>query len=166
LAGQETRRLRCRLESPSIGGRISALRGFTLIEVLVTVVILAIGLLGMAGLLSAGIKNTQSALLLSQATTEAYNILDCIRANRAAAEAGAYNIALSGTPSGSSLAATDLTDWKNRLASVLPSGQGGVTCGAAACPVGSTYTVTVQWVDVLPDGSRGNVNIQIQSQPL
>ncbi len=141
-------------------------QGFTLIEVLVTVLVLAFGLLGMAGLQSLGIRNTHSAYLLSQATAEAYNILDCIRANRTAAEAGAYNISLSSTPSGASLAAGDLANWKARLANVLPSGQGAVGCGAATCPAGSTYTVTVQWVDLQPDGSRGNVNIQIQSQPL
>jgi len=99
-------------------------QGFTLIEVLVTVLVLALGLLGMAGLQSLGIRNTHSAYLLSQATAEAYNILDCIRANRTAAEAGAYNISLGSTPSGASLAAGDLANWKARLANVLPSGQG------------------------------------------
>src|ERR1700733_499043 len=65
--------------------------GFTLIEVLVSMVILSIGLLGIAKLMLFSSRSNDSAYLRSQATELAYEILDNMRANRQEAIALTYN---------------------------------------------------------------------------
>jgi type IV pilus assembly protein PilV len=131
-------------------------RGITMIEVLVTIVVLAIGLLGLAGLQLNSLRFTYSAYQNSQATIMTNDILDRMRANPTAAVTGAYNIAIGSTPSASSctgagvncssanMAAADLFEWKQALAAVLPSGDGSVAQN------GELYIITVQW-----DDSRG-----------
>lgn len=54
--------------------------GFTLIEILVTVIVLSIGLLGLAGLQATSFKFNSTAYQRSQATSLAYDIADRIRA--------------------------------------------------------------------------------------
>ncbi|MEE8428746.1 MAG: type IV pilus modification protein PilV [Gammaproteobacteria bacterium] len=115
--------------------------GFTMVELLVAVLVLSVGLLGLAGLQAAGLRNNQSAYLRSQATILAYDVTDRMRANRAVADAGAYNIALGAGSSGGSVAADDLMEWKNNIAAVLPAGDGSVTNN------GGTFTILVQWDD-------------------
>jgi type IV pilus assembly protein PilV len=55
--------------------------GFTLVEVLVAALVLAVGLLGLAGLQLASMKSNHSAYLRSQATVAAYDLLDRMRAD-------------------------------------------------------------------------------------
>lgn len=69
-------------------------RGATLIEVLVAMLVLSIGLLGLAGMQMTALKSNQSAYYRSQATVLAYDIIDRMRANRADALNGVYDIAL------------------------------------------------------------------------
>ena len=115
--------------------------GFTLIEVLIAVLLLSIGLLGLAGLQMASLKNNGSAMNRSQATWIAYDVLDRMRANRTAALNGDYDIALAATaPSGTSRADIDLKAWKKELSS-LPGGDGAVTTSS------NTVTVLVRWND-------------------
>src|SRR5580658_10907158 len=72
--------------------------GFTILEVLVSLVILSIGLLGTAKLMLYSSHANDSAYLRSQATDLAYEILDNMRANRQQALAGAYTTALGAVP--------------------------------------------------------------------
>lgn len=137
--------------SPSL--RIARQGGFTLVEVLVTVIVLAIGLLGLAGLQLNGMRYTHSAYQRSQATILTNDIIDRMRANRATAEDGAYDIAIGAAASEVScrgtetnctpanLAAADLFEWKQALAAVLPAGDGAVQQD------GGSLTVTIQWDD-------------------
>lgn len=128
-------------------------RGFTLIEVLVTVIILAIGLLGLAGLQLGGLRYSFSAYQRSQATIMANDIVDRMRANRGVAESGAYDIAI-GDAAGSAscngsgkncstgaMADADLYEWKQALAAVLPLGDGSVGRN------GDLFVITIQWDD-------------------
>ena len=62
-------------------------RGFTLLEVLIAVMLLAVGLLGLAGLQAVSLRNNHSAYLRSQATMLTYDIIDSMRTNRSAAQA-------------------------------------------------------------------------------
>jgi len=95
--------------------------GFTLIEILVTVVVLAIGLLGLAGLQAAGLSFSSTAAQRSQATSLAYDIIDRMRANVNVARAGNYNIALgTATPAGATVAAIDLQQWRQAVINLLP----------------------------------------------
>lgn len=126
--------------------------GFTLVEVLVALVILSVGLLGLAGLHLNGLRNNESAYLRSQATLQAYDMVDRMRANLAGLEAGGYN-AITGPVSDPGcisagctplqIAAYDAFQWNTANAGLLPSGSGTVT-GTGA---GSVFTVTVAWDD-------------------
>lgn len=119
-------------------------KGVTLIEVLVTVVILSIGLLGLSGMHFHGLKNNQSAYFRSQATILAYTILDAMRANKTSALNEEYDASLTDTvTSDGTLAKIDLADWRSKLSSALPSGTGSIECtkSTAVCEV------IVQWDD-------------------
>lgn len=146
---------------------INKSRGFTLVEVLVAVLVLAIGLLGLAGLQVTGLRNNQSAYYRSQATQLAYDMADRMRANPAGTKNGAYNnpaaaqtaacLTIAGCPA-AQMAGNDAFEWNAILANQLPSGT-GVVCidgtptpvGTAAAPacdgVGNVYAVKVWWDD-------------------
>lgn len=140
--------------TPSL--RLRTQRGFTLIEVLVTVIILAIGLLGLAGLQLSGMRYTHSAYQRSQATILCNDVIDRMRVNRLVAATGAYNIAIGAAPANVScigtgancdpdnLAKADLSEWKQSLAAILPLGDGAIAQN------GASFTITIQW-----DDSRG-----------
>lgn len=114
--------------------------GFTLIEVLVTVVVVTFGLLGFAGLLTKAIMSNRQATQRSDATILAYDMTERMRVNRVAALAGAYNLAMDSSPSGASVAGTDLADWVSLIADVLPGGDGSVSVDG-----NGNATITIQW---------------------
>jgi type IV pilus modification protein PilV len=68
-------------------------RGFTLIEVLVALFVLAIGLLGLAMLQTTGLRFNTNSYSRTQATLLAYDIMDRMRANVAGFKAGSYDVA-------------------------------------------------------------------------
>ena len=132
--------------------------GFTLIEVLIAMLILSVGLLGLAGLQATGLKTNHSAYMRSQAVAYGYDILDRMRANRLSALSGGYNIGMgAGAPGGTSIAQTDLSEWKALIAGQLPSGD------ASANVNGGIATVVVQWDDSRADGSNTET-ITIQTE--
>lgn len=128
--------------------------GFTLFEVLIAVLVLSLGLLGLAALQSTGLRQSHSAYTRSQATIFAYDIIDRMRTNKATAEANGYLLAKTGTPpsftvdcvsascTGADLAAFELNDWIGRISQTLPTGQGEVSPLAAGI-----VTVRVHWDD-------------------
>ena len=97
-------------------GTRSGQRGVTLLEVLITMVVMSLGLLGFAALQTVSMKSNRTALYRSYATTYAYEIIDCIRANRA--HVANYAIAMTAN---------------------LPGGDGSVAIN------GTSVTITVQW---------------------
>jgi type IV pilus assembly protein PilV len=153
-------------------------RGFTLLEVLVAVLILAIGLLGMAALQVAGLRNNHSAYLRSQATQLAYDMADRIRANPQGVTNGNYNnptaaqtaacLTTSGCDS-AQMAGHDAYEWNADLTSQLPGGAGRVcidgtpddgTSAAPACDgAGSVYAIKVWWND---DYDRTNNQVVVR----
>jgi type IV pilus assembly protein PilV len=70
----------------------SALAGFTLLEVLVALFVLAIGLLGLAMLQTTGLRFNTNSYSRSQATYVAYDIIDRMRANKAGFTNGDYDV--------------------------------------------------------------------------
>lgn len=124
-------------------------KGFSLIEVLVTMVIISFGLLGIAGVIVNSMKNNQSSYARTQASVLANDIIDRMRANRTTAETApyVYNLALGADPAGSGVALNDLTQWRTSLAAAMPSGTGSVTMASAA-----QVTVVVQWNDARASG--------------
>ena len=126
-------------------------RGVGLIEVLVAVLVLAIGLLGAAAMQATALRNSQSSLERSQGVMHVYTILDAMRANPAAARAGGYNSGMTCTvPAGGSLIANDRRAWIDMIQQNL----GNTACGQVAC-AGAMCRITVQWDDTR--GTAGSV---------
>lgn len=120
--------------------------GFTLIEVLVTLIILSIGLIGLAGLQTTSLQTNNSALIRSRAVQGGEDILDRMRANRTLALANDYDIGLTTAPAApayTGMVLTDLFEWKAGLANNLSSGDGSVSVN------GSIATIVVQWSEGL-----------------
>lgn len=120
--------------------------GATLIEVLVAMVVLAIGLLGLAGLQATSIQSNHSAYYRSQATILASDLADRMRANRTEALTDAYLIDFP-TPSTSNdedsgtSAQKDIAAWLNQLARTLPDGTGKVEKDS------TLVTISIRWND-------------------
>lgn len=121
-----------------------SMRGASLIEVLVAVLILAIGLLGVAALQAAALRNGQSALESTQAVVQSYAMLDAMRANQTAARANNYNKGKTCTVPTAALTLVD-SDWTNWVQGLKDS-MGGSACGAVACAA-NVCTVTITWDD-------------------
>ena len=145
--------------------------GFSLIEVLVSALILSIGLIGVAGLQATSLKNNQSAYMRSQASAFAYDLADRMRSNLAGANAGLYDPALAAmtvqcsTPVGCTpqqLAENDLAEWLAAVAATLPLGSGfvcidstpddGTNAGNPQCDGNGTQTSVKLWWDDNRDG--------------
>lgn len=139
--------------------RQRAQSGFTLLEILVSIVVLSIGLLGLAGLQALSLNNNQIAYYRSIASQQAYDMADRIRANSAGVIAGAYNGITATIPadpdcitnvcSPQNMAVADHAQWNASNQRLLPSGIGTVANGA-----GGTFVITVSWTEKT---SAGNV---------
>ena len=128
-------------------------RGFTMIEVLIAVLVLAIGLLGMAHMQASGMRSTHGAYLRTQATVLAGDILDSMRANVTAARAGSYDIAFGGAGAAGTIEGDDLIAWKANLAAMLPAGDGQITT------TGSDVTVEIAWTGLRQDETANQAGI-------
>ena len=104
--------------------------GFSLIEVLVTMLILAFGLLGVAGLLVGGVSNAAGSESFSKASQLAADMADRIRANPAVALSAtseyitAYSDSIPTSPT--TIAMQDKKAWMEALAAQLPKGKGRI----------------------------------------
>ena len=151
-------------------------RGFTMLEVLISIVVIAFGMLGIAGLQAFALKNSQGASYRSVATVLANDLIDRMRANPQGASTNAYaNGATMGTPSANpdclnltacnatSLALHDLSEWTTAIAAALPAGVGylcrddspndGADPTDAQCSGTGALVIKIWWID---DRSRGN----------
>jgi len=117
----------------------------------VAIVVLAFGLLGLAGLQTRTLAYSQSSFFRSQAAALTDDILDRMRADRSRAIAGSWNTGL--TSDTSALADTfpesDLKNWKTQVAGLLPTGQASVAVN------GNVVTIIVRW-----DDTRGRETAQ------
>ncbi|MFQ5549132.1 MAG: type IV pilus modification protein PilV [Woeseia sp.] len=123
--------------------------GFTLIEVLIALIIMSVGMLGIAGLYVHSMQAGRTSLFRHHAVTLAGDVADRIRANPRAAEAyagaGADNACVDGgidcTPV--QMAANDIFLWRQQATDTLPAGAVDVVFNDASAP--PTYQITVQW---------------------
>lgn len=157
------------------------MKGFTLIEVMVAVVILAIGLLGMATLMIQSLQSSESAYSRSQATLLAYDIIDRMRSNRVLDASNPYQsyrvsqatisndyvlVSPEACPDaaicsencqGSDKAVNDLAEWCTALTATLPN----VIAATAITRNGDNdYVVQIHWQE--PTGDTGNVTLEAE----
>ena len=139
--------------------------GFTLLEVMVALIVLSIGVLGVAKLVLSAVKANDSAFVRGQAMSLTYAILDSMRANRQTAINGGYatdfGVAAPNpgpcegvtTCAAATLAQYDLYRWKQRLLTAVPSGDGKVVTATANGMV--LATITVRWDDSVAQWAFG-----------
>ncbi|WP_426143545.1 type IV pilus modification protein PilV [Pseudomonas sp. DWP3-1-2] len=116
--------------------------GMTLIEVLVSVLILAIGLLGAAAIQLNALKYTDSSRISTQASFIAYDMMDRIRANP---DANYGLTSLSSAPTDGNLAnprTQDLFDFGTAVTAM-----GGAHAGATIAVDKQVVTITITWND-------------------
>lgn len=134
-------------------------RGFTMVEALVALVVLSIGLLGIAALYLDSLRAGRTAIYRTQAVNLAADFADRLRANRQGIldYATAYTdthaaVAACETTAGctpAEMAQTDLARWKDSLAQLLPGGEGEVQVIAPALAGDpANYVITVRWTEV------------------
>lgn len=121
--------------------------GFSLMEVLVALLLLAIGLLGFAGMQVIGLRNNANTSLRTQASLLAYDIIERMRANRDSVALHHYDIALadSAPASPTTLAQQDIAYWLTTLGTTLPQGDGSIAVVVDAGAGTADVTVTLQW---------------------
>lgn len=141
--------------------RIRATReaGFTILEVLIAFLVLAVGLAGLASLIITGIKANDSAIRRSEATLLAQDIIDRMRANRG--RASVASTALGGGYSGG--AANLLTLCKT--GSRHPADGRTCTHGAAPTGTGTHLTDLAQWWNSLDNSGLPNWYAAIRRLP-
>ena len=128
--------------------------GFSLVEVLITLVIMSVGMLGIAGLYVQSMQAGRTSMLRHHAVTLAGDVADRIRANPRAAAAYAAangvnnNCVMGGAACTSAeMAANDIFLWKDQAASTLPGGDVAIVFTAAAGVLPPTYQITVSWTE-------------------
>ena len=133
------------------------MRGVSLVEILVSVVIIAIGLLGIAAMQSMALRGGQSSLESSQAMMQTQSILESMRANRANVGDYATGGMLCDSADASAtnaLAQEDLATWLDALKATIGTENDATTCGQVAQNALGNWTVTVQWDDARAGGGE------------
>jgi len=167
-------------------------KGMTLLEVLISIVVLSFGMLGIASMLMLSNKSNNSSYAKQMATQAVYNIFDKIRANPKAAIAGNYNVSNIGgggaptavsapgvmcnaaTCTGAQMASYDTWSWLTNDVAQLPNGSGSITTAVSGVAGNTIVTVTVQWDDSIAKDQLGvsstqsanasYVQLRVQSQ--
>lgn len=140
------------------GNVIRTQHGVSLVESLVALLVLSIGMLGIAALYVSSLRASGSALFRTQAVNFAADMADRIRANPAAAAAYAGAEGDNGCVTGAAvgadcspaqLAADDLFRWRAAIATVMPDDGNAATpqgtVGVAGATAPRTYTIQVTW---------------------
>jgi len=133
--------------------------GFSMIETMVALFILAVGILGLSALHATSLRGASSSHYRSQAVLLAYDMMDRMRSARTEALAGGYNIVLTADPlegdNAPPVADDDLFDWFDGYLRILPSGDAIIACdNAGIC------TVTMQWDDSRAEPTDLNAETQ------
>jgi type IV pilus assembly protein PilV len=139
---------------------LRAQRGVGIVEILVAVLVLSIGLLGLAGLQMRTLRNNESSLERGVAVFETHAIADAMRADRVNAMNNQYNIDFADpAPTGSTFHERALFAWRGNLSSSLGAGATGkVLCSGPLC------TITVRWDDSRVNGGSQTYTVVTQVQ--
>jgi len=141
--------------------------GFTLVEAMVSLVVLSVGMIGIAALYAQGLGAGRTAHYHTQAVNLVGDMADRIRSNRRGLAAYAGGAADNGcdpqsgggidcTPA--QMAAHDLFQWDSQVQRLLPNGQWQIQFDAGAVP--PSYTIQTSWDEV----GQGRVQHQVQIQ--
>lgn len=116
-------------------------QGFSLLEVLIAVLVLAVGVLGALLMQTNALRYSASASDHTQASFIVYDMLDRMRANPVDLQHYATRVqpGCSDAPATTSILATDLADFAHAVSCLLPGGHGGIAID------GQHATVTVSW---------------------
>ena len=126
-----------------------SMAGFSLVEVLIALIIMSVGMLGIAGLYVHSMQAGRTSLFRHHAVTLAGDVADRIRANPLGGAAyvggGADNNCVAGgvNCTAAEMAAKDVFLWAEQAEATLPDGEVTVEYDNSAVP--STYRVTVTW---------------------
>ena len=126
--------------------------GFGLVESLVALVVISVGMIGIAALYGQGLRASGTALYRTQAVNLAADMADRIRVNRRGNASYGGAAADSGCGAGggvdctpAQMAAYDLFVWQGQVTAQLPGGVGVVQFAGTTPP---TYTIRVTWQEV------------------
>ena len=135
--------------------------GFTLVEILVVVVVMAVGLLGGVALLLTGLRASRVAIQQTRAANLASDLGDRIRANPGAGAAYALDAGTRlGAPAkpcqapgecaSQEVAARDLYEWQQDALSALPDARASVRVSPADEPSSNVYLIELEWSQADP----------------
>jgi type IV pilus assembly protein PilV len=143
-------------------------RGITMVEALVALVVLSVGMLGIAGLYVSSLQAGRTALSRTQAVNLVNDMIDRIRANATAGIAYA-NATYAGAPaaqgcvvtnncSAIKLAQDDLANWILATQTALPGTPTAVVSFTPAAATGrpDRYQVVVTWQEAGNETARDN----------
>ena len=136
-------------------------RGVSLVEVLVSVLLVTLGLLGAAALQTTALRNNQGSYERTQVSILSQSIFDAMRANREGVTAGGYNSGgwVCAAPAAGGLAASDTARWINTLQGQIHAGACGmIDCAAGVC------TVSVRWDDSRTTGGENAQVVEMRTQ--
>jgi len=139
--------------------------GFSLIEVLIALVIMSVGMLGIAGLYVEGLRAGRTSNFRHQAVTLASDVADRIRANpRAGVDyegpGGDNNCVLGNVDCNpAQMAANDIQLWKDQASDMLPQGTIKITYDDN--PVPPTYLIEVSWQEAGEEDNPPSYSILI-----
>jgi type IV pilus assembly protein PilV len=130
--------------------------GFTLVEILVVMVVMAVGLLGCVALLLDGVRASRIAIQEAGAVNLVADLGDRIRANRAAGQAYALGAGTVLPPPAKAclatgecdtrdVAARDLYEWQQATLSALPGARTSVRVAPAAESPRNVYQILIEW---------------------
>jgi type IV pilus assembly protein PilV len=140
--------------------------GFSIVEVMVALMVLAVGMLGIASLYVTSLRSSGSAISRMQAVNLASDLADRIRANRFARTAyenddpESHDCTDVTDCSEADMAENDVFLWKQQIADVLPGDADGDVVYAAGAPnAPDDYTITVSWTE--RGSGEGSVDSQL-----
>jgi type IV pilus assembly protein PilV len=126
-------------------------RGFSLVEVLIALIIMSVGMLGIAGLYVQSMQAGRTSMFRHQAVTLAGDVADRIRANPRAGIAyagqGANNncVAAGVDCNEVQMAANDIAIWDQEAQDALPNGDVIVQFDDTVNP--PLYTISINWTE-------------------
>ena len=123
-------------------------RGFTLVEVLVALIVLTIGMLGIAALYLDTLRASRQALVRTQAVNLAADIADRIRSNRTVANAYDCAGACAAGEGVGAMAIADINAWRTAVGAQLPGGTASITYAAALPNAPDIYVIALSWTEV------------------